>query len=133
MEIGPESRRGRVLIRLEILGELDWILVLGVNGALDLAQAVGASLLPALVGTPAEITSAREDSVWVEAGILVERHEVRGVVVAEDMATMATVMSAGEEAKGRAASWRVTARGCRISLERGMLAKEFQKGERVNV
>jgi hypothetical protein len=95
------------------------VLVLGVNGALDLIQAVGASLFPALVGTPAEITSAGEDSVRVEAGILVERHEVRGVVVAEDMATMAAVMAAGEEAKGRAASWRVTARRCSISLEEG--------------
>lgn len=105
LEIGPERRPSRVFIRLEILGGLDRVLILCVNGALDLVQAVRASLLPALIGTPAEITSAGEDSVRVEAGILVERHEVRGVVVAEDMATMAAVMAAGEEAKGRAAGW----------------------------
>jgi hypothetical protein len=35
----------------------------------------------------------------VEAGILVERHEMRGVVVAEDVTAVAAVMTAGEEAE----------------------------------
>jgi uncharacterized NAD(P)/FAD-binding protein YdhS len=52
----------------------------------------------------------------MEAGILVQRHEMGGVVVAEDMTAVAAVMTAGEDAKGRAASGRITARRRSVSL-----------------
>lgn len=115
-EIGLESRSARALTGLEILGGLRVLIALGVDGALNLVQAVGTSLLPALESTPAEVTGSGENTLGVEAGILVERHKMRGVVVAEDVTAVAAVMTAGEEAEGRAASGRITARRSSVSL-----------------
>lgn len=48
----------------------------GEQVVLDLVELVGTSLLPAAVGRPAEVTTARGDAVWVESGVLVERDGV---------------------------------------------------------
>lgn len=52
----------------------------------------------------------------MEASILVQRHKMRGVVVAEDMTAVAAVVTPREDAKGRAASGRITARRRSVSL-----------------
>lgn len=131
-QIGLEGSAARVLAGVEIfrgLGRLAIaVLGLGVNGVLDLAQTVGASLLPALVGAPAEVTGAGGDALGVKAGILVEGDDVRGVRGAEDMTAVAAVVTAQEETKGGTAGGRVTARRGRVRLEKGgLLAREFSR------
>ena len=113
----------RVLIlqRIEGLGRslfdrsLDGF-VLGVDLALDLGQALRARFLPTLVGNVAEIASTRLDALGMEASILVERNVVRGVRRAEDVTTVAAVMTAQEEAERRAASRRVAVGRRRVRL-----------------
>lgn len=83
---------------------------------MDLAQAVGASLLPALVGAPAEIAGAGGHAVWVEAGVLVQRDEVGSVGGTEDMAAVTTVVATQEDAEGRATGRGVAVGRGRVSL-----------------
>lgn len=71
--------------------------LLGIDGTLDLAQTMGARLLPALVGAPAEIAGTGENAVRVKLGLLVEGNSVGGVRRAENMTAMTAVMAAEEE------------------------------------
>lgn len=106
------SRLGSGLWVLDVLrvGDGD---TLGIHVVLDLAQAVGASLLPAHVSAPAEIAGTGRHAVWMEAGVLVQRDEVGSVGGAEDMAAVTTVVATKEDAKGRA-----TGRGVAVGRSR---------------
>jgi hypothetical protein len=107
--VGLESSAAGFLTNIEV-GTLTRILaILGlIDGVLDLAQAVRSSLLPALVGPPAQITGAGGYTLRVEAGFLVERHDMRGVRRTEDMTAVTTVVTAQENTKGRATGGRIT-------------------------
>lgn len=92
--------------------------LLSIHGVLDLVQTVGAVLFPALVGAPAQVAGARWDTIGVEAGILVKRNEVRCVGSTEDVTAVTTVVATQEDAKGRAASRRITVGRGRVSLDK---------------
>lgn len=83
---------------------------------LNLAQPVGAGVLPALVSAPTKIAGPRGNSLWVKAGILIQGDDVRGVGGTEDVTAMAAVVTTQKETKGRTASGRVTARRGRVRL-----------------
>ena len=91
--------------------------MLCIQDALNLVQPLGARLLPAGKGMPAEITGARGHTVRVEASILVERNKVRSVRGAEDVTTVTTVVSTQEQTKGGAAGGRVAVGRSRVRLE----------------
>jgi hypothetical protein len=55
------------------------LIILSVDLVLDLVESVGASLFPALVGTPAEVAGSRRNALWVEARSLVEGNHVGSV------------------------------------------------------
>lgn len=76
--------------------------VLRIQGILDLAQAVGASLFPTLVCAPAEVTGSRRDTIGVETSMLVKGNHVRGVRRAKDVAAMTAMVATQEETKRRA-------------------------------
>lgn len=78
---------------------LGLVVGLGVHGVLDLGQAIGADLFPALEGAPAEIAGARSDTLGVESCILVEWHDMRGVRGAKDVAAVSAVVAAQEDAE----------------------------------
>lgn len=119
-QIGLEGSAARFLAGVESFRGLVFTAMgLGVNGVLDLAQTVGASLLPALVGAPAEVAGAGGDALGVEAGILVKGDDMRGVRGAEDMTAVAAVVTTQEKTKGGTAGGRVTARRSRVRLEKG--------------
>jgi hypothetical protein len=101
------ARRGAVLLR--------------VQHALDLVEAGGARFFPSLIGAPAQVTGAGGDSLGMEASALIQRHDVRRMGGAEDMAAVAAMVSAQEEAKGGPAGGRIAAGRSRIGLG-GVLA-----------
>jgi hypothetical protein len=73
--------------------------LLSIDSILDLVQTVGSVLFPTLVGAPAQIAGTGGDTIGMEAGILVEGHEMRCVGGAEDVATVTTVVAAQEDAE----------------------------------
>lgn len=87
-----------------------------IQAALDFVQTLGARLLPAVEGMPAEITGARGNTVRVETSILVKRNEMRSVRGAKDVTTVTAVVSTQEQTKGRAAGGRVAVGRGRIRL-----------------
>jgi hypothetical protein len=118
------GNRGSDFPRLSIgLGVLEMIrfrhrnTVLSIHVGLDLIEALRASLIPAKVGTPAEIAGTGWDTIGVEASILVQRHKVRSVSSAEDVATVTTVVATQEDAEGGATGRRITIGGGRVSLK----------------
>lgn len=117
VEVGLQT--ARILAILQVLGVLGGlaIRVLVVNRGLDLAQLVGASLFPALIGAPAKVASPRRDALRMEPGLLIERNDVGGVRGAKDMAAVAAVVAAQEDTEGRTAGGGVTARRSRVRLE----------------
>ena len=80
---------------------------LGINDTLDLGQTLAASLVPAIKGMPAEVAGTRQNALGMKPGVLVERHEMRGVRRAKDMAAVPAVVATQEEAKRRATGGRV--------------------------
>ena len=74
------------------------------NLTLDLVEAVGAGLVPASEGTPAELAGTRLDAVGVEVGVLIERDGVGGVGGAENVPAMPAVVATQEHAEGGAAA-----------------------------
>lgn len=107
--------------RCLLSGRLDG-LVLGVDLALDPVQALRAGFFPALVGNPTEVAGPRLDALGMEARILVERDAVGSVRRAEDVATVATVMTAQEETERRAAGRRVAVGRSRVRLLQGVVS-----------
>lgn len=97
---------------------------LGVHIVLNLIQALRASLLPALMGTPAEITGPRWHTIWVESGVLIQWNKVRGVGGAEDVATVTTVVTTKENAERRATSRGIAIGRGRVSLKGARLASK---------
>lgn len=82
-----------------------------------IAIVAGASSpLPHAKIRPAVFASSSTRSVGVEASMLVERDHMRRVGRAEDVTATATVMTAGEEGEGSAASGRVAGRGAGVGL-----------------
>lgn len=104
-------------------------LLLGIENALDLVQALAASFFPALVGAPAQIAGPRRNTFGVESSILIERDQMGGVRGAEHMATVAAVMAAEEEAERRAAGRTIAAgrHGIRLPVFSGGKPSHFTK------
>jgi hypothetical protein len=92
--------------------------LLSVDVALDLVQTVGTVLLPALVGAPAEVTSARRLTLGVEASVLVKGNEVRSVGGAEDVTAVTAVVATKENTERRTTGRRITVGRSRVRLEK---------------
>lgn len=90
---------------------------LGIDQALNLAETTGTRLFPALVCTPAEVACARQDTVGMETGILVERDEMGGMRRTKDVTTMATMMTTQEETKGGATGRGIAVGRSRVGLK----------------
>lgn len=131
--LGQHSGQGRlrILVRRDIRavgGGIVFFIVtvrgsaLSIEQALDLAQALGTRLLPALVGAPAEVACAGGYSIGVEASILIKRDDMRSVGGAEDMAAMATVVATKKETERGAAGRRVAVGGSRVRLLGGFVS-----------
>jgi hypothetical protein len=116
-----DSNLARLSVRLGVLrglrlrhGDAD---LLSVHVVLDLVETVGAVLLPAEVGTPAEIASTGGNTIRVETSILVQRDKMRSVRGAKDVAAVATVVATQEDTEGGATGRRITIGRCRVSLK----------------
>lgn len=131
--LGQHSGQGglRILVRRDIRAVGGGIIIfivtvrgsaLGVEQALDLAEAFRTRLLPALVGAPAKVACAGGNSIRVEASILIKRDDMRSVGGAEDVAAMATVVTAKEETERGAAGRRVAVGGSRVRLLGGFVS-----------
>jgi hypothetical protein len=80
--------RGRVNIQTS-----DDPLTLCIEHALDFVETGSARFFPAQVGSPAEITGPRENSIRMEAGVLVQWDDIGGMGGAEYMAAVTAMMT----------------------------------------
>jgi hypothetical protein len=92
--------------------------LLSVDVVLNLVQTVGTVLLPALVGAPAEVTSARRLTLGVEASVLVKWNEVGSVRGAEDVTAVTAVVTTKENTERGATGRRITVGRSRVRLEK---------------
>lgn len=92
----------------------------------------GVLLLPSLLMLLEAVCAGtrRNGGAGVEVGVLVQRHGVRGVPVAEDVATASTVMATNEIVEAALARRVIADRGFRIRLFELCETKGFQgRGE----